>query len=126
VCTRLVCRTGRPGRFRGDPDTLAGSAFMRYVGPLTGADRAEHYVALARLERRQQRVAAAMGSAGQLIKTQYLTVPTILLAFAPVLMMSSPVGREQQCSSNAQAPRGPSTWRCRACCCKDGFETPQR
>jgi hypothetical protein len=46
---------------------------MRYVGPLTGADRAEHYVALARLERRQQRVAAAMGSAGQLIKTQYLT-----------------------------------------------------
>jgi hypothetical protein len=48
---RLVCRTGRPGRFRGDPDTLAESAFMRYVGPLTGADRAEHYVALARLER---------------------------------------------------------------------------
>lgn len=39
----------------GDPDTLAGFGFMRYVGPLTGADRAEHYAALARLERRQQR-----------------------------------------------------------------------
>jgi hypothetical protein len=40
---------------RGDPDTLAGSGFMRYVGPLTGAERTEYYAALARRERRRQR-----------------------------------------------------------------------
>jgi hypothetical protein len=45
--------TARPVH-RGDPDTLAGFGFMRYVGPLTGAEQARHYAALARRERRQQ------------------------------------------------------------------------
>jgi hypothetical protein len=42
--------TARPVH-RGDPDTLAGFGFMRYVGPSTGGQRVEHYAPPARRER---------------------------------------------------------------------------